>query len=106
MASYRVNVTATARSEVRELPGNMRQRIIRLMRELETAPRPSNSRPLDLAQIEITLAPGSEARRIRVEGWRLIYVIEDEAEQIFVLAIRRRPPYQYDDLAQLLDDLN
>jgi mRNA interferase RelE/StbE len=61
---------------------------------------------LDLAQIEITLAPGSEARRIRVEGWRLIYVIEDEAEQIFVLAIRRRPPYQYDDLAQLLDDLN
>jgi hypothetical protein len=33
-------------------------------------------------------------------------VVEDEAKQVLVLAIRKRPPYQYDDLAQLLDDLS
>jgi mRNA interferase RelE/StbE len=106
MASYQVNVSGAARGKVRNLPGNMRQRIVRLLRELEATPRPSSSKPLDLSGLEVRLETGAEARRIRVEGWRVIYVIEDEAEQIFVLAIRKRPPYQYEDLAQLLDDLS
>jgi mRNA interferase RelE/StbE len=106
MASYRVNVTSAARNEVRNLPGNMRQRVVRLLRELEQQPRPANSRPLDLSDLAVVLEPGAEARRIRVEGWRIIYVVDDDAALVTVLAIRRRPPYQYEDLQRLLDDLS
>lgn len=46
-----------------------------------------------------------EARRLRMEQWRLIYVIDQDLELISVLAVRRRPPYNYDDLRELLGAL-
>lgn len=105
MASYQVSVTSTARAEVRSLPGNIRQRIIRLLRELEQEPRPQTSKALDVSTLEGLTLQGIDARRIRLEGWRIIYAVDDEGEHITVLAIRRRPPYQYEDLQQLLDEL-
>lgn len=102
MASYRVEVTDEARREVRQLPGHMRQRVIRLLRALEQDPRPESSRPLDVAKAGISLQAGSELRRARLDSWRIVYLVEDETMLVSVLAIRKRPPYQYDDLEGLI----
>ncbi len=99
MSLYRVFVTPAAINEIKALPGNMRQRIRRAISDLESQPRPSGSKLLDQ-----TLTP-LEARRQRIENWRLIYVISDAEMTIDVLGIRKRPPYDYADLTQLLNQI-
>jgi mRNA interferase RelE/StbE len=89
--------------EIAALPGNMRQRIRRAVRDLPQDPRPAQSRALDFPE-DIALE-GIEARRLRMEHWRVIYVIDQDLDLISVLAVRRRPPYNYDDLRELLSDL-
>ncbi len=103
MASYRVKVTSQVRKEVRRLPGNMRQRIVRTLRALEQKPRPHNSHPLDTTKSGIELEPGVELCRIRIASWRIVYLVEEEWKLISVLAVRKRPPYQYDDLDELIE---
>jgi mRNA interferase RelE/StbE len=105
MASYRVEITGQVRKELRHLPGNMRQRVFRTLQALQHEPRPHHSRLLDIGKVDLELALGMEAYRIRIASWRIVYVIEEEIELISVLAIRKRPPYQYDDLADLLKNV-
>jgi mRNA interferase RelE/StbE len=105
MASYRVEVTIQARREVRGVPGNMRQRVLRLLRDLEQEPRPGSSQTLDTIRAGIVLESGTEARRVRLASWRVVYLVEDDAARVIVLAIRQRPPYQYDDLQGLIRSL-
>jgi mRNA interferase RelE/StbE len=105
MASYQVEVTNRVRKEIRELPGNIRQRVIRTLRALKQEPHPANSRPLDRAKAGIELELGTELCRIRIASWRVVYLVEDELKLISVLAIRKRPPYQYDDLEKLVKEL-
>jgi len=102
MASYRVEVTKDVRKEIRRLPGNMRQRVIRAFKALAREPSPHNSRPLDTARAGAELEPGTELRRIRMASWRIVYLVEEEWKLISVLAVRKRPPYQYDDLNWLV----
>jgi len=102
MAFYQVEVTGQVRKEIRRLPGNVRQRVIRLLRSLEQVPRPHNSKLLDTAKAGIELDPGAELYRIRIASWRIVYLVEEEWKLISVLAVRRRPPYQYDDLDELM----
>ncbi|MBU0512150.1 MAG: hypothetical protein KKD28_00075 [Chloroflexi bacterium] len=102
MASYRVSVDRQARKEIRRLPGDMRQRVIRILRALEKKPRPHTGHLLDTAKAGIELDAGVDLYRIRMESWRIVYVIEDEWELITVPAIRKRPPYQYEDLEGLM----
>jgi mRNA-degrading endonuclease RelE of RelBE toxin-antitoxin system len=104
MASYRVVVTDAARREIRRAPGGMRQRIMRLLRDLEQEPRPSESRVLDTPKAAVSLKPGTELRRIRLAAWRVVCLLDEGANVVTVLAVRKRPPYQYDDLAELLAD--
>ena len=104
MASYRVEVTDRARRQIRQLPGSMRQRVIRALRELEEQPRPQTSQALDVSTAGIELPTDMELRRIRMASWRVVYVAEDEAQLITVLAVRKRPPYQYQDLQELLEE--
>ena len=47
-----------------------------------------------------------EARRLRLDRWRVIYVVDEEWAEIGVLAVRKRPPYEYDDLSELLAELD
>jgi len=105
MASYRVEVSDPARSEIRRLPGNMRQRVIRALRALEGEARPSSSQALDMEDLATEPAAGMELRRIQTASWRIVYVVEEADERITVLAVRKRPPYQYDDLDELLGNL-
>ena len=102
MDSYRVEVDNRARAEIRALPGHMRQRVIRLIRDLETEPNPPSSRQLDVGKVGLVLDPGMTLRRIRIGAWRIIYLVEEEWRVITVLAVRKRPPYQYADLDALL----
>ena len=102
MASFRVEVDRGVRKETRRLPGNVRQRVIRALKALREQPRPAESELLDVEKVEIELPPGIEPRRIRMENWRIVYVVEEQDSRVSVLAIRKRPPYQYDDLKELL----
>ena len=102
---YQVEVTSLVRREIRELPGNMRQRILRLLKELREEPRPNISQRLDTAKLGTELESSVGLYRIRIESWRVVYVVEEELRLLTVLAIRKRPPYQYDDLYQLIDEL-
>lgn len=44
-----------------------------------------------------------ELRRLRIEKWRIIYAID---KMIFVLGVKKRPPYNYDDLNELLEEMD
>jgi len=103
MASYRVEVDRQLRKVIRKLPGNFRQRVIRTLEDLEDQPRPDNSLALDTSKAQIKLATNTEFRRIRIETWRVIYLLEEAERLVTVLAIRKRPPYQYEDLPELLE---
>lgn len=105
MGSYQVEIARSARDEIRRLPGNMRQRMIRLLREFEQSPRPPNSTALNRAKLELPDDLAVEPRRLRLESWRIVYVVDDEAQSVLVLAVRKRPPYQYEDLNDLLRQL-
>ena len=102
MASFRVDVDRGIHKEIRRLPGNVRQRVVRALKALQVEPRPSESEALDLDKLAIELPTGVEPRRIRMDNWRIVYVIEEGDLLISVLAVRKRPPYQYDDLDELI----
>lgn len=104
MASYRVEVANSAHGEIRRLPGNVRQRVIRALRRLQQEARPIRSQALTVGNSERDVATGLELRRIRLDTWRIVYLVEESARRITVLAVRKRPPYQYEDLNELLGD--
>ena len=90
------SLSPSAYAELEKLPGNLRRQMIKTIDQLSTNPRPPNSKPLKLEEIP------QEIRRVRLGKWRIIYFILDE--QPVILGIRRRPPYDYDDLEFLTQD--
>jgi mRNA interferase RelE/StbE len=96
---YTVYTTPSALQEAKNLPGHMRQRIKRAIRDLADDPRPAGSKELDVPEIE------PEVRRLKLDKWRVVYAIAESDGAIDVLAVRRRPPYDYGDLAVLLSKL-
>jgi mRNA-degrading endonuclease RelE of RelBE toxin-antitoxin system len=100
MSKYHVFVEPSAWKEINHLPGNMRQRLKRAVDDLSLEPRPARTKLLEADP------PTLELRRLRLANWRVIYAVNEELKQVQVLAIRQRPPYDYDDLAQLLDQLD
>ena len=99
----RLWIEPIALDEIAALPGYVRQRIRRAVGDLQTTLRPTYSRALALPS-DVQLE-GLEARRLRIDSWRVLYVIDEEWEIITVLAVRKRPPYNYEDLRDLLSDL-
>ncbi|MBX2999984.1 MAG: type II toxin-antitoxin system RelE/ParE family toxin [Caldilineaceae bacterium] len=100
MSTYTTYVHPQAWQEIKELPGNMRQRVRQTINDLQIEPRPSQSKRLD------TPNPVLDLRRIRLERWRIVYAIGEDEELIDILAVRKRPPYDYGDLEQLLQGIN
>ena len=45
---------------------------------------------------------GAELRRLRLDRLRIVYAISDKERIVDVLAVRKRPPYDYSDLERLL----
>ncbi len=100
---YRVWLEPEIYQERNKLPGNIRQRVKRELDHLGELPRPSNSRVLDTT--ELGVPNGIEVRRIRLQTWRIIYAIHDAENWVWVLAIRQRPPYNYEDLEKVASKL-
>jgi mRNA interferase RelE/StbE len=94
--SYRVWIDAPAIAETKATPGHVRQRLKRAMRELGDDPRPDDSKALDWP------TGNFEPRRIKLRNWRIVYAVDDDSRWVWVLAVRRRPPYDYGDLDALL----
>jgi mRNA interferase RelE/StbE len=82
-----------------DLPGNVRQRVRRLITSLANEPRPANSRVLDVDGLDIPVSV--EIRRVRLEKWRILYAINEAEGWVWVLQIHKRPPYQYEDLPEI-----
>jgi mRNA interferase RelE/StbE len=78
----------------------MRQRLKRAMLGLQENPRPARSKKLDWP------VDSFEPRRLRMGEWRIVYAVNDAERWVQVLAVRKRPPYDYGDLTELLRQLS
>lgn len=97
--SYKLWIDPPALKQIKKLPGNMRQQIRRGIDDLRNDARPSRSSTLEIPDTTL------ELRRIRIESWRVIYVIRETDRWVWILAVHKRPPYNYDDLPELLKKL-
>lgn len=100
MSLYTVYITPQAWREVKELPGHLRQRVRRLVQGLATSPRAAHSKQLD------SPTAGYDLWRRRLEKWRIVYAISEAEHLVDVLAVRKRPPYDYGDLERLLQEID
>jgi mRNA interferase RelE/StbE len=66
---------------------------------LSDNPRPSQSKRLDLPEVE------AELWRLRLDNWRILYAVDESEQIVDVFAVRKRPPYDYSDLEKLLEEL-
>jgi mRNA interferase RelE/StbE len=51
------------------------------------------------------MPPEVEIRRLRLDPYRILYAVNAAESWVWVLAVRRRPPYDYADLSDLIDRL-
>lgn len=84
----------------KRLPGHVRQRVKQVISSLADDPQPFNSRSLDVTRLDTP--PGVEFRRVRLERWRVVYAVHEAEQWVWVLAVHRRPPYDYEDLDALV----
>lgn len=98
MSRYTVYVVPHAWREMKDLPGNVRHRVRRAVDRLADDPHPPRSRQLDAPDLEPNLY------RLRLDRWRIVYAISEEERTVDILAVRKRPPYDYGDLADLVSE--
>jgi mRNA interferase RelE/StbE len=87
---YQLRFTKEAQQQLTRLPGNIRQRVRRLIVTLT-----HNPKPLEAKQMEDDLA---DYYRIRFENYRIIYTIDDDIVLIEIIRITKRSPKTYGDL--------
>jgi mRNA-degrading endonuclease RelE of RelBE toxin-antitoxin system len=98
MALRRIYVLPHVVKEIDRLPGNVRQRAREAVITLRQNAEPPNSK-----RLSFDLGRGRELWRLKLDAWRIIYLVDREAESLYVVGVRRCPPYQYDDLASLAE---
>jgi mRNA-degrading endonuclease RelE of RelBE toxin-antitoxin system len=101
--SYELFLEPEVHAARNNLPGYIRQRVRRAITDLVSSPRPPESTAMDTRGL--SLPDNVELRRIRMAQWRIVYAICDSEQWIWILVVRQRPPYQYGDLADLIDRL-
>jgi mRNA interferase RelE/StbE len=105
MASYRVEVRRQAADEIKRLPSHVRPGILAALKSLSASPQPPRSRPLDAARAAIELPLAVTLWRIRRDAWRVVYAVDDDEQRVVVLAVRKRPPFHYEDLSDLTEEI-
>jgi len=85
----------------KHLPGNVRQQIKHALDSLADNPRPPKSHDLDTIGLDVP--PRVELRRLRLDPWRIVYAVNDDEGWVWALAVHRRPPYDYQDLPDLIE---
>ena len=81
MASYRVEVSATAERQIRRLARQDQMRVLRAVSALASEPRPRGCRKLRGYE---------DVFRIRVGALRVLYSVEDELVVVIVLKVGQR----------------
>ena len=99
VTTYKVYILPRASQEIDRLPGHVRQRVRRAVIGLRDDPKPAHG-----IQLDFDLGAGRELWRLRLDTWRLVYLLDRDWGTIYVLAVRKRPPYQYEDLPALVAD--
>jgi mRNA interferase RelE/StbE len=99
MNPYSVYIVPDEFQAIKKVPGKVRQRIKSAIDSLASSPRPPGSKQLDAGDAQ---NDESEVRRLRIDNWRIVYLITEAEKAIDVVAVRKRPPYDYGDLAELL----
>jgi mRNA interferase RelE/StbE len=97
---YDLLIEPTAHKQRKRLRGHIRQQIRRAIGSLAQDPRPHRSQALDTTDLDVP--EDVELRRIRIDKWRLIYAVNDVEKWVWVWGVRKRPPYDYEDLEELL----
>jgi mRNA interferase RelE/StbE len=103
MPHYELLIGSEVHKTRKYLPGNVRQRIKQAIDEFASNPRPPKSQSLDVTGLGVP--PGVEMRRLRLPPWRIIYAVNDDEQWVWILAVRQRPPYDYEDLDDLVSKL-
>lgn len=84
--AYRVEFTSAAARQVRKLDVGVRRRVLVALAALETDPRPSGVRKL---------SGFTDAWRVRVGDYRILYEIDDEVVLVTVFRVaHRRASYE------------
>ncbi len=78
--SYQISYSEEAERSLRRLPGRYRQRARRVIEDLAKDPRPLRAEALR------DYPPG--VYRVWLNGWRIIYQVDDEAGSLWIVAIR------------------
>jgi len=92
MPAYRLRIDKPAERQVRRLPGHVRQRFRRLINSLAAEPRPQGAK---------RLRGYDHAYRIRIDIWRLVYLVDDVERTVIVLGVRRKTgPETYEDISE------
>ena len=81
MATYRIEVSATAERQIRKLPRADQLRVVRAIQALATDPRPPGSRKL---------SGHEDVFRVRIGRYRMLYSIEGRRLVIIVLKVGDR----------------
>ena len=78
---YRLSISDVAEREMRRLPGTVKQRIRRMVNSLASNPYPPETK-------ELRGRPGRY--RIRLDKWRIIYRVDDDAVLVEIMRVRRK----------------
>jgi mRNA interferase RelE/StbE len=78
--SYEILIRRSAEKEIRDLPHEVRSRVVERIRALASSPRPAGCEKL----------AGRDAYRIRVGLYRIVYTIEDRRLVIEVVRVAHR----------------
>jgi len=78
--SYEILIRRSAEKEIRDLPRDVRGRVVGRIRALASIPRPAGCEKLT----------GRDAYRVRVGLYRIIYTIEDRRLVIEVVRVAHR----------------
>ena len=81
MATYKIEVSATAERQIRKLPRADQIRVVRVVLALSTDPRPPGCRKL---------SGHGDVFRVRVGRYRVLYSIEDRRLIVIVLKVGDR----------------
>ena len=81
MASYRIEVSATAEKQIRKLPRRNQIRVLQAIRPLATEPIPPGAR---------RVRGYDDVYRIRVGTYRIVYRVEGRRLLIIILQIGHR----------------
>jgi mRNA-degrading endonuclease RelE of RelBE toxin-antitoxin system len=88
--SYRTKVLESAQQEIRALPGYVRAQAYRLLDQLQQNPRPPRAK-------ELRDKPG--IYRLWLAGrWRIVYHIDEDLKQVYILRVRRKERVDYENL--------